>query len=184
MITSFKKFTFAAAVATTVLLLSSISRAADTKSVPPANNFVVLLEGTFQPAGLVADFGLKLPNLNNGKYQMNPIYHLESGVPDSNEPVVGTFYALGGEGYFCYDLGKGALTATMIMGGADTVTISDGEGGIFINGTYELDIREATGIYRSFRGGNIHMVDVLHITAGGTFVEHCFCFVSKPHGTP
>ncbi|HUS35533.1 MAG TPA: hypothetical protein VM680_09305 [Verrucomicrobiae bacterium] len=182
MITSFKKLTLAAAFGTTLLLASLSARAGDAKAVPPANNFVVLLEGTFQRAGVVADFGLQLPNLNNGKYQKVPFYHVESGVPGPNDPVVGTFYALGGEGYFCYDLGKGALTAMMIMGASDTETIPDGEGGVFIVGTYELDILEATGIYRSFLGGHIHMVDNLHVTAAGTFVEHCFCFISKPHG--
>ena len=184
MTNTLKRLTLAAAFATTLLLPTSIARADDTKAVPPANKFVVLLEGTFQPAGLVADFGLELPNLNNGRYQTVPFYHVESGVPGPNDPVAGAFYALGGEGFFCYDLGKGALTAMMIMGASVTETIPDGAGGVFINGTYELDILEATGIYRSFLGGHIHMLDVLHRTAAGTFIEHCFCFISKPNGKP
>jgi hypothetical protein len=34
-------------------------------------------------------------------------------------------------------------------------------------GTAELDILEATGIYKSFVGGHIHMVDILHLTFEG-----------------
>jgi hypothetical protein len=167
------------------LLLTSITRADNEgNAVPPANKFVILLEGTFQHAGLVADFGLELPNLNNGRYQKVPFYHVESGVPGPTDEPAGTFYALGGEGYFCYDLGKGSLTAMMIMDTSVTETIPDGSGGFFINGTYELDILEATGIYGSFSGGHIHMLDALHRTAAGTFVEHCFCFISKKHGKP
>jgi hypothetical protein len=183
-----KKFTFAVtmagALAAMLLLPTSITRADDTKGVPPANKFVILLEGTFEPTGLVADFGLELPNLNNGKYNKIPFYHVESGVPGPTDEPMGTFYALGGEGLFCYDLGKGALTAMMIMDTSVTERIPDGAGGFFVNGTYELDILEAKGIYRSFLGGHIHMVDVLHFTAAGPLVEHCFCFISKPHGKP
>ena len=157
------------------------------KAVPPSNRIVVLLEGTFQPAGVVPDLGLELPNLNNGAYQKVPIYNIDSGVPGPTDEVVGTFYALGGEMLFCYDLGKGALTAKMIDGTSVVERIPDAVGnGFSLVGTYELDILEATGIYRSFAGGHIHMVDVLHVTPGTPIVrvEHCFCFISKKHGKP
>ena len=175
-----KNLTFAA-LAATLLFQTSITRAKDKgKAVPPSNPFVVLLEGTFvSPPGVVPDLGLDLPNLNNGIYQKVPIYNLDSGVPGPTDEAVGTFYALGGEMLFAYDLRKGALTAMMFD--SDTVVSSDGAGGIYIIGTYELDILEATGIYRSFAGGHIHMVDVLHITPGTPIVrvEHCFCYISK-----
>jgi hypothetical protein len=126
---------------------------------------------------------LLLPNLNNGAYLTVPIYNLDAGTPGPNDQPVGAFYALGGENEMvAYDLGKGALTARFT--GQDVVVTPDGTGGIFITGTFELDILEATGIYQSFLGGHIHMVDVLQITAAGLFVEHCFCFVSRPHGKP
>ena len=180
-----KKLTFAA-LAATLLFQTSIARADDHgKAVPPSNPFVVLLEGTFvSPPDVVPDFGLDLPNLNNGIYKKVPMYNIDSGVPGPTDEAVGTFYALGGEGYFAYDLHKGALTAMMIMGTSVTEVTPDGEGGIYITGTYELDILEATGIYRSFAGGHIHMVDVLHRTAAGIFVEHCFCYISREHGKP
>jgi hypothetical protein len=174
-----------AALAATLLFQIPITFAADYgKMVPPSNRFVVLLEGTFRPAGLVPDLGLELPNLNNGHYQTVPIYHVESGVPGPTDEAVGSFYALGGEMLFAYDLGKGALTAMMIDGTSVVETTSDGQNGFFITGTYELDILEATGIYQSFEGGHIHMVDVLHRTAAGIFIEHCFCFINKKHGKP
>ena len=180
-----KNLTFAA-MAVTLLFQPSITRADDHgKAVPPSNRFVVLLEGTFEPAGVVPDLGLELPNLNNGIYQKVPIYHIDSGVPGPADEVVGTFYALGGEMLFCYDLGKGALTAMMIDGTSVVERIPDAVGnGFSLNGTYELDILEATGIYKSFGGGHIHMVDVLHRTAAGIFIEHCFCYISREHGKP
>jgi hypothetical protein len=154
-----------AALAATLLFQTSITRADDhDKAVPPSNPFVVLLEGTFvSPPDVVPDFGLDLPNLNNGIYKQVPMYNIDSGVPGPTDEAVGTFYALGGEDLVAYDLGNGALTARFV--GQNTVVVSDGAGGIYITGTYELDILEATGIYRSFAGGHIHMVDVLAFIA-------------------
>ena len=172
-----------AALAATLLFHTSITRAGDHgKAVPPSNPFVILLEGTFQPAGVVRDLGLVLPHLNNGVYQKVPIYRIDSGVPGPTDEVVGTFYAVGGEMLFAYDLRKGVLTAMMIPGTSVVERINDAVGnGFTLQGTYELDILEATGIYRSFAGGHIHMVDVLHITPGTPIVrvEHCFCYISK-----
>src|SRR5438132_3560142 len=111
------KLTFAAlaVLAATLLFQTPITRADDHgKAVPPSNPFVVLLEGTYEPAGVVPDLGLELPNLNNGKYQTVPIYNIDSGVPGPTDEAVGTFYALGGEGLVAYDLHKGALTAHFV----------------------------------------------------------------------
>ena len=129
-----------ATLAATLLFQTPIALAGvGNQVVAPSNSFVVLLEGTFVPAGAVADFGLVLPNLNNGIYKKVPIYNINSGVPGPNDQAVGTFYALGGEMLFAYDLRKGALTAMMTS--SNTVTTSDGAGGIFISGTYELMMR-------------------------------------------
>ena len=57
---------------------------------------------------------------------------------------------------------------------------SDGKGGIYITGTYEVDILEGTGIYRPFAGGHIRMGDILQIIAAGVMNEvGCFCHVSR-----
>jgi hypothetical protein len=60
----------------------------------------------------------------------------------------------------------------------------DGEGGFQVEGTYELNVVEATGLYRSYVGGHNQMWDRLHLlTPGdgtGGAVEYCFCFISQP----
>jgi hypothetical protein len=184
-----KNLTFAA-LAATLLFQTSIARADDDgKAVPPSNPFVILLEGTFGLAKVedVPDLGLVLPDLKNGSYQTVPIYNVDSGVPGPSDEACGTFYALGGEMLFAYDLGKGALTAMMIDGTSVVERIPDAVGnGFSLVGTYELDILEATGIYRSFADGHIHMVDVLHVTPGTPIVrvEHCFCYISREHVKP
>ena len=187
-----KKLRFAAlaALAVTLLVQTTIMQAGNKgRPVAPSNPFVILLEGTYGPAGVVPDLGLILPHLNNGRYQKVPIYHIDSGVPGPTDEVAGTFYVLGGEGLCAYDLPKGALTAQFTV--VDDVTTSYEESADCswtLRGTFELDILEATGIYRSFAGGHIHMVDVLHRTgtaaAGFVFVEHCFCYISREHGKP
>ena len=46
--------------------------------------------------------------------------------------------------------------------------VDDGAGWRFLEGTFELTILEATGIYQSFVGGHNHMVDKLHFLPLGT----------------
>ena len=184
-----KNLTFAALAATLLFQTPIMWAGVGNQTVAPSNPFVILLEGTFGLANPndVPDLGLDLPNLKNGKYQTVPIYNIDSGVPGPTDKAVGTFYAVGGEGFFAYDLRKGALTAMMIPGTSVVQRINDAVGnGFSLIGTYELDILEATGIYRSFEGGHIHMVDVLHITPGSPIVrvEHCFCYISREHGKP
>src|SRR5437867_2058476 len=82
-----------------------------------------------------------------------------------------------------------ALTATFINTSAGfTLLVPDGRGGQFDEGTFELAILEATGIYRRFKGGHNHMVDRLHqLKAGPPFAgfsssgydEFCFCIISQ-----
>ena len=68
----------------------------------------------------------------------------------------------------------------------DTHFVPDGggQGGQFLDGTFELTILEATGIYRPFVGGHNHMVDHLHFLppgdGSGGFDEYCFCNISGP----
>jgi hypothetical protein len=61
------------------------------------------------------------------------------------------------------------------------VPFADGKGGFFLEGTFELSILDATGIYKRFKGGHNHMVDRLHqLDAAGTkFNEFCFCHISS-----
>ena len=91
--------------------------------------------------------------------------------------AIGTFYVQFAGMFAAYDLPRGALT--MAFTGSDTKAIPAQQGGTFSIGTYDLDITEATGIYRSFVGGHNKMVDVLHQLADGTFIEHCYCIITK-----
>ena len=59
------------------------------------------------------------------------------------------------------------------------VSFPDGNGGFYLEGTFELVILEATGVYQSFNGGHNHMVDRLHHLANGQFDEFCFCNISQ-----
>ena len=60
----------------------------------------------------------------------------------------------------------------------DFVPFPDGHNGVFLEGTFELMIIEATGVYGAFQGGHNHMVDKLHQLANGQFDEFCFCNIS------
>jgi hypothetical protein len=47
--------------------------------------------------------------------------------------------------------------------GSNASFVDDGQGGRFLEGTFELTILEGTGIYKPFVGGHNHMVDKLHV---------------------
>ena len=66
--------------------------------------------------------------------------------------------------------------------------IPDGTGGQLDEGTFELTILGATGVYSAFKGGHNHMVDRLHQLVAGTpfasfpssgYNEFCFCIISQ-----
>ena len=59
------------------------------------------------------------------------------------------------------------------------VPFPDGSGGFYLEGTFELNIVEANGVYSAFKGGHNHMVDKLHQLANGQFDEFCFCKISS-----
>ncbi|MEK7684852.1 MAG: hypothetical protein AAB466_05480 [Verrucomicrobiota bacterium] len=165
-------------VGTLVALLSSAGEALG-QTVPASNPFVILLDGFWEPVAAVpGNLGLALPHLSNGKYRQVTIYNLASGFPGPTDEVVGTAYALGGEGVIAYGLRDGALTAKFV--GNNLVTTTNADGSTTMTGTYDLNIMEATGIYQSFVGGHIHMVDVMKHNLDGSILEHCFCHISPP----
>lgn len=159
--------------------------------VQPANTFVILLEGPYKPVPESANvdcinLGLKQVNLCDGTYDVNKIFPV-SGLIQNGQPLsgqgdaensIGRFYVQFAGIHVAYDLPGGAIT--MIFKGNTLQPVPDGQGGTFLVGTIQLDITEATGIYASFVGGHNDMVDILHQLADGTFVEHCFCIISKP----
>jgi hypothetical protein len=149
-------------------------------SGPPADTFVILLSGTYEPVKHCPDLGLFQVNPCDPAYSTTKIYP-ESGLPHENQGqgTIGNFYVAIGHPNLpvAYDLPGGALT--MFFTANNVQRVPDGQGGTFIVGTFELNITEATGIYQSFVGGHNKMVDILHRLADGTFVEHCFCIISR-----
>lgn len=96
---------------------------------------------------------------------------------------IGDFYVQF-TGILCaYDLPGGAM-AMEFTPNSNTISVPDGSGGSFLQGTYELTIPEANGAFRrSFAGGHNHMVDNLHFLApgdgSGGIDEYCFCFIYR-----
>jgi hypothetical protein len=161
----------------------------------PANTFSILLRGTYKRVVRCPDLGLFLVNPCDGSYSTTKIFAV-SGLPEEHrdednrgnrrgdrdretETAIGNFYvSIGGDLPVAYDLPGGALT--MVFTANNVQRVPDGQGGTFIVGTFDLNITEATGIYQSFVGGHNKMVDILHRLADATFVEHCYCIISRP----
>jgi len=168
-------------------LLSSGRAFAQGAHVPPGDPFILLLKGIYKPvaAGSVSNLGLTKVHPGDGSYSKTLIYPVY-GMPESREQghAIGTFYV--GMGRCAYDLPGGAM-AMQFTGGSFSMIIPDGHGGQYDEGTFELTVLEATGVYSAFTGGHNHMVDRLHqFVAGPAFSnfplsgydEFCFCNVT------
>jgi hypothetical protein len=152
----------------------------------PNDSFVLLLKGIYEPVVHAPNLGLSMVNLKDGSYSKTLIYPV-SGVPGvpGNTNVnksIGDFYVQIGTGDHCaYHVPGGSFA--MQFTGSDFIFVPDGVGGQYLEGTFELTVLEATGIYRSFVGGHNHMVDKLHFLApgdgSGGLDEYCFCFISR-----
>ena len=155
----------------------------------PNDPFILLLHGIYQPVTSGPDLGLSQVNLNDGSYSRTRIYPVfgikgDEGNGDARKPI-GNFYVQFGGALCAYDLPGGALAMQFApaptgapAGFNGFVPFPDGQGGFFLEGTFELTILEATGIYSAFKGGHNHMVDRLHKLANGQFNEFCFCNIS------
>ena len=145
----------------------------------PNDSFVVLLKGLYQPVVHGPNLGLSTVDLNDGSYSTTSIYPV-SGTPgnQNQNKAVGTFYVQFDGDLCAYHIPGGSFA--MRFTGSDFVFVDDGAGGQFLEGTFELTILEATGVYRPFVGGHNHMVDKLHFLAYGGVDEYCFCFISRP----
>ena len=171
------------------LLASSQWAMADDESYPN-NPFILLLTGIYQPVsigqGPANNLGLTV-NLNDGSYSRTTIYPI-FGVDGANDQkkAIGTFYVQFAGSLCAYDLPGGAIAMQFlpVPAGAPPgfngfVPFPDGQGGNYLEGTFELVILQAIGIYRGFGGGHNHMVDRLHQLANGQFDEFCFCNISQ-----
>jgi hypothetical protein len=153
------------------------------KAAVPSDAFVILLKGRYGPVVDAPDLGLHSVDLNDGSYSTVGIYPV-SGAPGNTNPnkTFGRFYVQFAGDLCAYHIPGGSFA--MQFTGSDAAFVDDGAGGQFLEGTFELTIIEATGIYRPFVGGHNHMVDKLHFLApgdgSGGFEEYCFCFISRP----
>ena len=149
----------------------------------PADPFVILLKGPYSPVVHGPDLGLSTVDLSDGSYSRTTIYPV-SGTPGNQDPnkAIGDFYAQFGGSLCAYHIPGGSFA--MQFTGSDYDVVDDGQGGVFWQGTFELTVLEANGIYRPFAGGHNHMVDNLHLLApgdgSGGAVEYCFCNISRP----
>ena len=101
--------------------------------------------------------------------------------------MAGTFYVQFPVGDLCvYDFPKGKILAQFTFVDDVTIDFQEFPDGSWIgNFTEELVILEATGVYQSFAGGRIHMVDRLEYRASDdNLIEHCFCHYSRKNGKP
>jgi hypothetical protein len=175
------------------LTVPESARSAMAPGEPPGSPFVVLLAGTYQPVVRCPDLGLTMVDHCDGSYSTTKIYSVSG--PDEKEAnrgnhrgdrnrqeekSIGNFYvSIGGGMSVAYDLPGGAMA--MMFTGQNVQSVPDGQGGVFIVGTFDLTITEANGIYKTFAGGQNKMVDILHrLEDGTTFVEHCYCIISRP----
>ena len=164
--------------------LAFSGRAVAQEAAKPTDSFVLLLKGLYQPVPHGPNLGLSSVDLGDGSYSKTKIYPVQ-GIPGNQNPnkAVGDFYANFVD-LCAYHVPGGSFA--MQFTGQDTHFVPDGggEGGQFLEGTFELTILEATGIYKPFVGGHNHMVDKLHFLppgdGSGGFDEYCFCFISSP----
>ena len=153
------------------------------KAAVPEESFVILLKGRYGPVVDAPSLGLSTVDLNDGSYSTVGIYPVR-GIPGHADPnkLVGRFYVQFDGDLCAYHIPGGSFS--MRFTGSDFIFVPDGQGGQFLEGTFELTILEATGIYRPFVGGHNHMVDRLHFLppgdGSGGFEEYCFCFISRP----
>jgi hypothetical protein len=171
-------------------LVAGSARSAADEDDRPSDPFIVLLQGLYRPvpagAGPADNLGLTSVNLSDGSYSRTFIYPI-FGIAGSHDQAraIGRFYVQFAGNLCAYDLPGGSLAMSFngVPAGAPPgfngfVPFPDGQNGLFLEGTFELMILEATGVYRAFQGGHNHMVDRLHQLANGSFNEFCFCNIS------
>lgn len=177
-----KILTFAVLAAT--LLFQNPTTLAGDRDQRIKDRFVILLSGVYKDVavglGPKRNLGLTSVNLSDGSYSKVKIYPV-SGLPGDkdDDKAVGTFYVQFVGSLCAYDLPGGSFSAEFTGGAFAMLPEMPLEGESWtLDGTFELKILEATGIYGPFVGGHIHMVDILKFRAGdGTQLEDCFCHI-------
>jgi hypothetical protein len=147
----------------------------------PADTFVVLLQGLYQPVVRGPNLGLSAVDLRDGSYFTTKIYP-DSGTSGNTNPneAIGDFYVQFVGDLCAYHIPGGSFAMQFTGSNFPVSVFPDEDGGEFQTGTWELEVIEGTGTYRSLVGGHNHMIDLLHFRANGDVYEHCFCFVTGP----
>jgi hypothetical protein len=179
-----------------IMATPRLAVADDDKTESPNDPFILLLHGIYQPvpagSGPKSNLGLTSVNLNDGSYsttQIYPVFGIGGNNGEDNLPnkPIGTFYVQFAGNKCAYDLPGGSIAmqfndpvagVPLSLGFNGFVPFPDGAGGAYLEGTFELVILEATGVYSKFKGGHNHMVDRLHALANGQANEFCFCNIS------
>ena len=183
--------TTVAVLAATLLFQPSITQAGDHGQRGGDNErgdrhdrFAILLDGVYKNVakgeGPKDNLGLTTVDLNDGSYFKVKIYPVR-GLKGDQDEAIGTFYVAIGTGKpVAYDLPGGAFSARFVGSDFQRLPPPGTPGSWTLDGTFKLNILEATGIYQPFAGGHIHMVDILKFRAGdGTFLEDCVCHVHR-----
>ena len=162
-----------------VTLLAGPELAMAAEKAPKAAPLVLLLKGLYSPVVNGPDLGLSTVDLSDGSYSTTKIYPV-IGTPDHTNVLeaIGDFYVQFNGMLCAYDLPGGAI-AMEFLPNPNVISVPDGSGGSFLQGTFELTIPEANGAFRSFAGGHNLMVDNLHFLASGDVDEYCFCFIYR-----
>ena len=164
-------------------LLAFPGRASAKEKDEVDNSFVLLLKGLYQPVVDGPDLGLSTVNINDGSYSTTKICPVSgiAGSEDVNVAVGDFFVQFAGE--LCAYQVPGGTFSMRFTGYGTPISVPDGSGGNFLQGTAELTILEATGIFRHFAGGHNHMLDNLHFigdsSGSGGVDEYCVCFISR-----
>ena len=161
------------------VLLARPELAMSAEKAPKAAPLVLLLKGLYSPVVNGPDLGLSTVDLSDGSYSTTKIYPV-IGTPDHTNVLeaIGDFYVQFNGMLCAYDLPGGAI-AMEFTPNTNLISVPDGSGGSFLQGTFELTIPEANGAFRSFAGGHNLMVDNLHFLASGDVDEYCFCFIYR-----
>jgi len=172
-------FSVVLAAAVLAALLLPPAHVSAQEGPPPGDDFVLLLAGVYEPALHGPDLGLSQVDLNDGSFVKTRIYRV-GGLPGADDQAVGTYYDNFAD-RDAYQLPGGAISALYLEFVIDEI-VPTPDGDLEI-GHAELVITEATGIYKSWVGGTIHMEfeTLVYADEFGSLVfdEHCLCFISR-----
>jgi hypothetical protein len=146
----------------------------------PGDPFILLLSGVYKPVTHGPNLGPDV-NLDDGTWSKTNIYPV-FGIGGNQHHAIGSFYVQTdsppGNNFVAYDLpGRGTMEMQFTRQDFPHPH-DDGAGGQFLEGTLELNIVAATGVFAKFAGGHNHMVDDLHVLANGKLDEYCFCNIT------